>query len=83
MCLFPRCGAHEGNSNGKIVRHRLMRLALKLIVAQFCRAKDHEIVNEGTERVQSENPMQFSHNHQLATSLLPHSQLLGRCITGQ
>ena len=30
------------NSNGRIVPHHLMRLAIKLVVAQFCRAKDHE-----------------------------------------
>ena len=43
-----------------------MRFAIKLVVAQFSRAKDHEIINEGTERVRSENAMQFSHYHQLA-----------------
>ena len=32
----------RGDSNGRIVRHRLMWLVMKLIVAQFCRAKDHE-----------------------------------------
>ena len=32
----------RGNSNGRIVRHRLMWLAMKLVVAQFCKAKDHE-----------------------------------------
>ena len=30
-----------------IVRHRLVRLAIKFVVAQFCRTKDHEIINEG------------------------------------
>ena len=34
-------------------------LAMKLVVAQFCRAKDQEIINEGTECVQSENAMHF------------------------
>ena len=71
--------ARETAMAGRIVRHRLVRLAMKLVVAQFCRAKDHEIINEGTECVQSENVMQFLHHHQLAT----RSQLLGRCITGQ
>ena len=33
-----------GNSNGKVIRHRLVRLAMKLVVAQLCRAKDHELV---------------------------------------
>ena len=79
MHLFPCCGAHEGNSNGKIVHHRLVRLAMKHIVAQFCRAKDHEIFNEGTECVRLENVMQFLHNHQLDTSLPPHSQSLSQC----
>ena len=32
----------RGNSNGRIVRHHLVWLAMKLVVAQFCRAKDHE-----------------------------------------
>ena len=32
---------------------------MKLIVAQFCGAKDHEIINEGAECEQSENAMQF------------------------
>ena len=77
--FFPRCGVHEGNSNGRIVRHRLVRLAMKLVVAQFWRAK----VNEGTECVQSENVMQFSHHHQLAMSLWLRIQSLCRCITGQ
>ena len=27
-----------------------MRLVMKLVVAQFVRAKDHEIINEGAER---------------------------------
>ena len=42
-----------------------MQLAMKLVVAQFCRAKDQEIINEGAECVWSENAMQFSHYHQL------------------
>ena len=60
-----------------------MQLAMKLVVAQFCRAKDHEIINEGTECEKSENVMQFLHHHQLAMSLPPCSQSLGRCIAGQ
>ena len=32
-----------------------MWLAMKLVVAQFCRTKDHKIINEGAECVQSEN----------------------------
>ena len=56
-----------------------VQLVMKLVVAQFCRA----IINEGAECVQSENMMQFSHHHQLATSLLPCSQSLGRYIAGQ
>ena len=32
----------RGNSNARIVRHRLVRFAMKLVVAQFRRAKDHE-----------------------------------------
>ena len=80
---FPRCGVHEGNSNGRIVYHSLMRLAMKIVVAQFCGAKDHEIINESAACEQSENTMQFLHHHQLATSLPPRSQLLGRCIAGQ
>ena len=67
-----------------IVCHRLMQLAMKLVVAQLCRAKDHESI-EGAECVRSENVMQFRTTmyHQLATSLPPHSESLGRCITGQ
>ena len=42
---------HERNSNGRIVRHCLVRLAMKLVAAQFCWAKDHEIINEGAECV--------------------------------
>ena len=45
--------AREGNSNGRIVRHCLVRLELKLVVAQFCRAKDHEIFDKGAECVRS------------------------------
>ena len=45
------------------VRHCFVRLAMKLIVAHFCRAKDHDIINEGAECVQSENAMQFLHHH--------------------
>ena len=41
--------------------------AMKLVVAQFCRAKDHEIINEGAEWVRSENVMPFLHHHQLAS----------------
>ena len=63
--------------------HHLVGLGMKLVVAQFCRVKDHEIINEGTECEWPENAMQFSHHHQLATSLLPRSQSLGRCIAGQ
>ena len=32
----------RGSSNGRTVGHRLMWLAMKLVAAQFCRAKDHE-----------------------------------------
>ena len=60
-----------------------MQLAMKLVVAQFCRAKDHENIIEGTECVQSENAMQFLHHHQLVTNLPLRSQLLGQCIAGQ
>ena len=56
---------------------------MKLVVAQFCRANENEIIKEGTECELSEDAMQFSHHHQLATSLLPRSQLLGQCIAGQ
>ena len=34
---------------------------MKLIVAQLCSAKDHEIIDEGAECVRSANAMQFSH----------------------
>ena len=37
--------------NGRIVRHCLVRLVMKLVLAQFCMEKDHEIMNEGTECV--------------------------------
>ena len=63
---FPHRGVREGNSNRRIVHHCLVRIAMKFVVAQFCRAKPHEIINEGTECVQLENVMQFSHYHQLA-----------------
>ena len=63
IVLFPGLSrfyrAREENSSGRIVHHCLMWLAMKLVVAQFCRAKDHEIINEGAECVQSENAMQF------------------------
>ena len=42
-------------------------LVMKLVVAQFCEAKDHEIINEGAECERSENVMQFSQHHQLAS----------------
>ena len=72
---FPRCGAREGNSNDRIICHRLVRLAMKLVVAQFWRAKENEIINEGAECELSENAMLFSHHHKLATSLPPHQSL--------
>ena len=81
--IYTPCVACEGNSKDRIVCHRLVRLAMNLIVARFCMTKDHEIINEGAECERSENAMQFSHHHQLATSLLPHSQSLGQCIAGQ
>ena len=56
---------------------------MKLIVAQLCKAKDHEIINEGAECVLSENLMQFLHNHQLAMGLPLRSQSLGQYIAGQ
>ena len=56
---FTVSGVCEGNSNGRIVHHCLVRLAMKLVLAQFCRAKDHETINEGAECVQSENVMQL------------------------
>ena len=84
VCMPPFLAVeHEGNSNGRIVRHRLVQLAMKLVVAHFCRAKDHEIVIEGAMCVWSENAMQFSHHHQLATSLPPQNQSLGWSIAGQ
>ena len=49
---------------------------MKLVVARFCRAKDHEIINEDAECERSENAMQLSHHHQVATNLLPRSQSL-------
>ena len=77
MLLYTPFPCWEGNNNGRIVSHRLVPLAMKLVVAQFCRAK--EIINEGAECVQSENAMQCLHHRQLAT----RSQLLGWCIAGQ
>ena len=56
---FPRCRAREGNSSGGIVRHCLVRLAITLVVAQFCSTKDHEIINEGAECVRSERGCSF------------------------
>ena len=41
---------------------------MKLIVAQFCREKDQEIINEGTEWMRSEKAMQFSHHHKPAAT---------------
>ena len=64
----------RGNSNGKIVRHRVVWLAMKFVVALFCMAKDHEAMK--AQSVWSENTMQFLHHHQLATRLLPHSHTL-------
>ena len=55
---------------------------MKLVVAQFCKAKDHEIITEGGECERSENT-KFSHYHQLDTSLPPRGESLGRCIAGQ
>ena len=42
MSPFLAVERARGNSNGRIVLHHLMWLAMKLIVAHFCRAKDHE-----------------------------------------
>ena len=36
-----------------------MRLAMKLVLAQFCRAKENEIINEGAECEPSEDATQF------------------------
>ena len=41
------------------------------------RCKHDMGTSEGAECVWEENAMQFLHNHQLATSLSPRSQLLG------
>ena len=38
-----------------VVHHHLVRLAMKLVVAQFCRAMDHEIISEGADCEWSEN----------------------------
>ena len=32
----------RGNSNGRIVHHPLIQLVMKLVVTQFCRAKNDE-----------------------------------------
>ena len=74
MRPFPGCVAREGNNNGRIVRHRLVRLAMKLVVAQFCRAKDHEIINESAECKWSELETRccfHTTTSYVATSLLP------------
>ena len=42
---------------------------MKLLVAQLCRAKDHETINEDAECEWSENAMQFSHHH--CTFIIP------------
>ena len=40
----------RGNSNGRIVCDHLVGLAMKVVVAQFCRAKDLEsIVGDGSQ----------------------------------
>ena len=39
---IPHCGARDGNSNGRIVCYCLVRLAMKLVVAQFCMALDYQ-----------------------------------------
>ena len=36
-----------------------VQLAMKLVLAQFCRAKENEIINEGAECEPSEDAMQF------------------------
>ena len=51
---------HEGNGNGRI-SITVLWLAMKLVVAQFCRAMD-----EGAECEHSENAMQDLHYHWLA-----------------
>ena len=41
-------------------------LKMNIPCMQFSRARDHEIINEGTECVQSEIMLQLSHYHRLA-----------------
>ena len=72
----------RGNSNGRIVRHRLMRLAMKLVVANFCRAKDHESIKAQTVCGQTERNAVLTPTP-ATTSLPPSSQSLCRCIAGQ
>ena len=43
---LSHCRAREGNSNDRIVCHRLMWLAIKFVVAQFRSTMNHEIINE-------------------------------------
>ena len=57
----------RGNSKGRFVHHCLVRLAMKLLVAQFCRAMDHESMKAQSVCV-IRNAMQ---------------QSLCRCIAGQ
>ena len=73
----------KGNSNGRIVRHPLMRLAMKLVVAQFCMAK---IMNEWRCRVCAVRKRDVVITQPPASyepAQAPCSQLLCQCIAGQ
>ena len=59
-------------TDDRLVCHHLIRLAKNLVVAQFCRAKDYEIINESAECVWSENVMQFLYHHQLPLQVCRH-----------
>ena len=80
---FLRCGACEGIETAMTELSVTVSSRVKVIVAQLCRATDHEIINEGAECERSENAMQFLYHRQLDRSLPFSRQLLGWCIAGQ
>ena len=82
VCAPPFLAVERARETAIFCQH-LVRLVMKLVVAKFCRAKDHESMK--VQSVWSENAMQFLHHNQLATSLLPHisNRLVGLLLASR
>ena len=62
-CDSSRCGGSYSVNTGATGLFEGQHAKMDTPCMQFSKPKDHEIINEGTECVRSENVMQFSHYH--------------------